>query len=87
MASLQVYSLLDRKLREFGPPFCERNEDTAKRFLNDSISAESVVGKYPEDFDLYRLGEFDPERGLLHGDDAPLLVANIRVVLSRMDEV
>lgn len=76
---MNVYSLFDRKLRQYGQLVLERNDFGVQRSLHDGVLAqpESLLGKHPEDFDLYQLGEFDPESGLLQDGPIPRLVCNV----------
>jgi hypothetical protein len=79
MPMQQLYSLLDRKIREFGPVLGERNEETLTRMLRDAVvveDAQTMLQKYPEDFDLYYLGEYDNELGMIH-PTTPRLVYNV----------
>lgn len=76
---MRVYSLFDRKLREFGPLFLEKNDEVVKRALIDTVNQGSGnLTKYPEDFDLKFLGVFDSERGKITPEDIPVLVCNMR---------
>lgn len=80
---MRVYSLFDRKVREYGGLVLSPNDETAERALQEGIPAQSTVGKYPEDYDLYYLGEFDASKGLLVGCGIPEFVENVRVVLEK----
>jgi len=76
-----VYTLLDRKLREFGQLVLARNEPTVRRLLVDSVvGSGSMLEKHPGDFDLYHVGEFNAETGRLSVND-PLLLANLLDIL------
>lgn len=81
---LRIYCLLDTKLREFGQLVLERNEFVVQRALLDGIKAqpEAMLAKHPEDFQLYCVGEFDPENGVIKRMDAPRLVANVADLVS-----
>lgn len=76
---LRIYCLLDTKLREFGQLVLERNEFVVQRALLDGIKAqpEAMLAKHPEDFQLYCVGEFNAESGVINRLDAPRLVANV----------
>lgn len=61
-----VYSLLDRKMKEFGQLVVARNEESVKRGIVDGLRGSgSLVERHPDDFDLYVVGEFDQETGVL----------------------
>lgn len=77
---MQVYSLYDRKLREFGGLVLSQNDATVKRAIHEGVPANSTVGKYPQDYDLMLLGEFDAETGVLMGGQI-ILVENVLEIL------
>lgn len=73
-----VFSLLDRKLREYGNPVLANNADAVQRALVDGIvGTKSLVEKHPEDFDLMYVGSFDTETGELVGVGIPRLIVNV----------
>ena len=56
-----MYAVWDKVALEFGPPFCAKNDDVAKRQYNHLVrSQELPVGE----FELWRLGEYDTEKGI-----------------------
>lgn len=77
---MKVYSLYDRKLREFGGLVLSQNDATVKRAIHEGVPANSTVGKYPQDYDLMLLGEFDAETGVLMGGQI-ILVENVLEIL------
>lgn len=80
---MKVYSLFDQKVKEYGGLVLSPNDETVERALQEGIPGNSTVGKYPEDYNLVCLGEFDPVKGLLVGFGAPEFVDNLRVILER----
>lgn len=78
---MNVYSLLDRKLKLYGQLVQERNDYSVQRTLVDGMRAspDSLIGKHPEDFDLYQVGTFNEESGLLDENERgiPRLVCNL----------
>lgn len=79
---MQVYSLFDRKLREYGGLVLMPNDASCKRALHEGLSSNSTVGKYPEDYDLMLLGEFDPLSGVIK-PGVIVLVDNVADILRR----
>lgn len=77
---MQVYSLYDRKLREYGGLVLSQNDATVKRAIHEGIPANSTIGKYPQDYDLVLLGDFSPETGVLTGGQI-VLVDNVLDIL------
>ena len=70
-----VYTFRDQ-LVGYGSPFVQRNDDTAIRQFAMMINDPSgtTVSEYPQYYDLYRIGEFDDDTGLIVPLDAPELV-------------
>ena len=70
--NLNVYSIFDKAVRAYMRPFFMRTDAEALRaFVADIRSEDSMVGKHPEDYSLFRIGEFDGEVGVLTGTDDP----------------
>lgn len=88
--NMRVYSLLDRKLREYGGLVQANNGDAVKRALVDGLKgSNSLVEKHPEDFDLMEVGEFDTDTGLLSGTSSgvPMLIENVGALIFPPGEV
>lgn len=67
-----MYSVRDR-LNDFGPLFEAPNHDFAKRIFRQSLTGDSIP---VEDLDLYFIGQFDSESGLLlTGEPNPVFLA------------
>lgn len=62
---VKIYSLRDSKAEEFGGLMLAPNVEIVYRGLRQGIPSNSPVGQYPEDYDLYFVGEFDMETGWL----------------------
>lgn len=60
-----IYGLWDRKAHRYLSIFTETNDDTAKRNF-DTIRKDNntLIGKFPEDFELYRLGNLNDNVGI-----------------------
>lgn len=61
-----VYSYRDSKAG-FGQPIVENNEFTAIRGFKYAVNGNGIMNFSPADFDLYKIGEFDPEKGEIVG--------------------
>ena len=74
----KVYSVFDKVALEFGPPFCAKNDEVAKRQFNHLVrSQELALGE----FELWILGGFDTEKGLTN------IQHNLVFMFSQDDEV
>lgn len=69
-----VYSLFDRKLRQYGGLVLERNDFAVQRALADGVrqQPESLMAKHSDDFDLYEVGRFNDESGLLEAPEGQI---------------
>jgi len=80
---LLVFSVFDSKASAFLPVFMLRSNGEALRLFQDEVNREgSEFWKHPEDYTLFRVGEFDQETGELVGS-GPVSVATavtLRVV-------
>lgn len=80
---MKVYSILDRKVRTFGQLIVAANDDSMKRTALDVLSGSgSLLEKYPGDFDLFVVGEFNDENGALLGTP-PQLLCNLAEILGK----
>lgn len=63
---LKIYSIRDSKAEIYRQPFfCSSHGEAERNFemlVNDS---KSLVSQYPDDFDLYYIGKFDDDKGMV----------------------
>lgn len=63
---MKVFSVFDLKAGAFLPPFFFQSIGLAIRAFTDVVNdAKSSVARYPGDFTLYQIGEFDEVKGVL----------------------
>lgn len=78
---MNVYSMFDRKLRQYGQLILDRNDFSVQRMCADGLKGapDSLPAKHPGDFDLYEVGKFNDESGLLVAPEGeiPRLVCNL----------
>lgn len=66
MALLCAYTLHDVKALSYSPPFFCSNDAIAKRMLLDLVSdTNTMPGRHPADFKLYKIGTFDEHNAAL----------------------
>jgi len=58
-----MYSVLDKKADEFGPPFMAKNDEVAKRNLSNLLRDSP----YPEDYQLFLIAEYESDTGEVQG--------------------
>ena len=60
----KIFSVYDSKAEVFGKPFFSGTKGLALRsFTEISNDSASEIGKYPADFTLFELGEYDDSNG------------------------
>lgn len=58
-----MYSYKDKKVG-FMPPICDAGDQTAiRRFTYDVNQGNDYMRQFPDDYELYRVGEFDTDTG------------------------
>ena len=69
---LKVFSIRDTKGELYHSPFFKTAIGEAERDFHAVVNDKSTtLSKYPEDFDLYFLGEFDNVTGKMKSLDTP----------------
>lgn len=69
---LKIFSIRDSKGEIYGQPFFQKTAGEAERNFKTLVNDNSsTVHKYPEDFDLYYLGEYDDQTGKIKSLDTP----------------
>ena len=58
----KIYTVFDHKAEAYLPPFYMQTKGTAIRSFTESCNDHTTTfHKYPEDFTLFELGEFDDQ--------------------------
>lgn len=69
---LKMFSIRDAKAEVFNTPFFQSTHGEAERSFRTAVMDEKTqLSKYPEDFDLYYLGEYDNNTGQFTPLDTP----------------
>lgn len=75
---LNVYAVLDAKVGVYGQPFYEATDPAAIRSFTDAVNDGSNPNnqwyKHPEDFTLYKIGEYDNNTGSISSNGISALV-------------
>lgn len=68
----KMFTIRDAKAESFHNPFFQLSHGEAERSFRTAVNDEKTqLHKYPEDFDLYYLGEFDTNNGTFQSLDTP----------------
>lgn len=63
---IQTYAIYDSKAAVFSQPFFTQNNEVAIRsFSVTANDPQSNVSRFPADFSLHHIGEYDDETGVL----------------------
>lgn len=80
---LKAFTIRDTKAEVFNTPFFQKTHGEAERsFKKLATDPQSMVGQYPDDYDLYYIGEYDDQTGKLIVTDSPQHVAKAIMVKS-----
>lgn len=71
-----LYSVRDTKAG-FDFPFPERSDVTAVRTFQYQVNKVGTqMNMFPKDYDLYKVGEYDVDKGVVFPEKVPVLVVN-----------
>ena len=84
MAVQKVFSIRDTKSETFHSPFYAPTHGEAERTFRTAVNDEkTMLHKYPEDFDLYFVGEWDQNSGKMTTMDTPQHIVKAINVLQK----
>lgn len=73
MALYKMFSVKDVKTGLFANPVMAVNLPAMQRMLHEVLSSGThQFAKYPEDFVLYEIGEFDDQSGFIRPTEVPI---------------
>lgn len=74
---LKAYSVYDSKVKNYTRPLYHRNAAEALRgFESECNNPESSLNKFPSDFTLFEIGEWDDESAILTPEQAHVSLGN-----------
>ena len=78
----------DRAIDAFQPVVTVRAEGEAIRAFQDALNEPKNGNMYnhPDDYDLYVLGDFDDQTGIIHPEPAPRKIADGKQLKTRLGE-
>lgn len=69
---LKVYSVRDAKSEVYNQPFYKKTHGEAERDFRSLVNDDkSTLNKYPDDFDLYYVADYDDNLGTFKPLDTP----------------
>lgn len=74
---LHAYAIFDSAIGAYNSPFFMQTDGMAIRAFSDNVnSPDSALSKHPDQFILYRLGDYDDQTGMFTQDQAPKSLGN-----------
>lgn len=75
MQMLKMFSIRDIKGEIFNPPFFARSHGDAERsFLQAAKDEKTTISQFPEDYQLFYIGDYDDQSGRVIQEAPPKLV-------------
>lgn len=82
-----LFSIRDQKVGVFNNPFIAPNVNAIIRQFGDAVAnKDGDLGKYPQDFDLYEVGSFNPETGVIDAYGQPKHVFSCVALVNSLGE-
>lgn len=79
---LKMFAIRDSKAEAFKQPyFCHTHGEAERSFTQLVRDPQSVVSQYPDDFDLYFLGEYNDQTGVIKSLETPQHITKAVFVL------
>lgn len=83
----KVFSIKDSKAGIFMPPFLQNSHGEAERTFNKyTHKSDSMISQYPDDYDLYFMGDFDDNTGKFDLLPAPQHIVNAAQIKTKRNE-
>lgn len=80
---IRIFAIYDQKLEAYNRPFFLISDGVAIRAFQDEINnKESELSKHPDDYELYKIGEYNEETGEIN-PNLPQLIASGRALVYR----
>jgi len=88
---LQFFAVKDIKGNIFNRPFPEINQVNAIRGLSVVVNdPNSQISHFPQDFELFRVGTFNDETGIIIAEERPVFIEsafNLKKLQKEIDNV
>lgn len=82
----EVFSIYDSKVALFSSPFFMRSAAEAVRAFTDTVNnPDTTIHRHPDDYTLFKLGEFDADAGTFENMPAPLSVVSARDLVKQIE--
>lgn len=83
----KVYAIRDSKAEVYNTPFFQNTHGEAERSFSRLVEdPKSMIQQFPDDYDLYWIGEYDDLLGTLTALDTPQHILKAVHVAARLSE-
>lgn len=76
----RMYCIYDLKAQVYNAPFYALTDGAAQRDVMSNMGADSMLGKYPDDYRLCCVGGFEEMTGQVIGHEHPEVIAELRTL-------
>lgn len=73
---MKLYSIKDMK-GDFKPVCCFSNDDVVIRYIPYFLENDEIMKRYPGDFAIYRVGDFDFSSGTIVPEATPVYICSM----------
>lgn len=74
----QIYTIFDRKMQDYMSPMHPNHLVEIQRNLTEVMKDENTnISKFPEDYELYRLGEWDSTTSEYKLENKPVFIQQL----------
>lgn len=81
----RMYSIQDSKGETFHPPFYKNTHGEAERDFQELVKdPKSMLHKYPEDYHLYYVGDYDIRTGKIIPQNAPVHILHAAAIPQKL---
>lgn len=82
-----LFAVYDAKAETFSAPYTIPKVELALRAFGEMVQDEETdIGKYPEDYQLLMLGEYDTDSGMIEPERMPVVVINALELKNKLRE-
>lgn len=77
---MKIMAIKDKAVESYGMPLVTRTVTEAIRIFKNEVNREdSMMNKYPQDYDLYQIGEYDDLDGKVQSTTPTQVATGIEV--------
>lgn len=79
--SHKIYTMYDAKAKSYFQPFFMINDEVAIRAVQQAVNEQGhQFNKFPEDFYLYEIGEYDEKTGMVKHKDKRAIATAVELL-------